>query len=383
MDNVTQLITTIKSINPSIPIILGGPHPTLFPQKILEETQADISIQGDGEPPLDLLVQSLHHPAKRPHIPGAFYKENTSIHQGTAPHLLTDLTTVPFPNRELTKPYTYGKHLNPYLTPGEFTSIVTSRGCPYRCTFCSRNSIAMKKFRSRPTDHILKELEEIHAQGYTHLSFTDDCFLSNAKQAHELFDAIIERQFQFTMYITAARVDSADRALYEKMKTAGVKLLQFGLESGTQEVLDFYQKQTTPDQIRHAVTLSHRIGFFTAGSFIFGAPFETKQQMKQTLSFACSLPLNSVSFLPLMYMAGSPLWEAAVTENKIKEDEYCVLADADRTLGQLPTKELLRYCYQAQVFFYSRPKFYWNLLQTCKRQKQWTFLAAYVHFLRP
>ena len=96
------------------------------------------------------------------------------------------------------------------------------------------------------------------------------------------------------------------------MKLAGVTHIQFGLESGNQDVLDFYHKQTTVETIKKAVHMSHETGFFTIGSFIFGAPFETTQHFNRTLLFAKSLPLDSVSFLPLRYMIGSELWNQAV-----------------------------------------------------------------------
>ena len=169
----------------------------------------------------------------------------------------------------------------------------------------------------RSTENIIEELKEIYKMGYKYVAFNDDCFLSSKKQAYGLFDAIIKENFDMKFYVTAARVDSADEDLYMKMKKAGVCLLQFGLESGNQDVLDFYKKNITIEQSRYAVNLSHKMGFFTVGSFSLGASFETEKHFEKTVSFAKSLSLNSVSFLPLVYMAGSELWSGAVGEGKI------------------------------------------------------------------
>jgi radical SAM superfamily enzyme YgiQ (UPF0313 family) len=182
-------------------------------------------------------------------------------------------------------------------------------------------------------------------------------------------------------YVTAARVDSADEDLYMKMKKAGVCLLQFGLESGNQDVLEFYNKNITIEQSRYAVNLSHKMGFFTVGSFILGAPFETKEHFENTLSFAKSLPLNSVSFLPLMYMAGSELWSDAVREEKIDSDEYFLQADSQLKLGLFTKQQLRSYCYSAQQSFYFRPGFVFDLFKTCVRQHDISFLQAYLSFI--
>ena len=111
----------------------------------------------------------------------------------------------------------------------------------------------------------------------------------------------------------------------------------------------FYNKHTTLKQIKEAVDISHRIGFFTAGTFILGAPFETRKHFHNTIKFAKTLPLDSVSFLPLRYMVGSTLWKNAVDEGKIKEDEYVVIAGGEYNLGWFTQKELISYCRLAQL----------------------------------
>jgi radical SAM superfamily enzyme YgiQ (UPF0313 family) len=182
-------------------------------------------------------------------------------------------------------------------------------------------------------------------------------------------------------YITAARVDFADRELYSKMKEAGVVHIQFGLESGNQDVLDYYNKQITIEKIRNAVKLSHDIGFFTSGTFILGAPFETKQHFNNTIRFAKTLPLDSVSFLPLRYMAGSDLWSKAVDEGKIFADEYLVDAGSEKGLGLCTTQEIINFGKKAQQLFYLRPRFIINLLISSLRRNDFSFIKAYILLL--
>jgi radical SAM superfamily enzyme YgiQ (UPF0313 family) len=239
----------------------------------------------------------------------------------------------------------------------------------------------MQRYRMRSTKNILDELREIHKQGYRYVAFADDCFPANIKQAYGLFDAIRSEKLALKFSITASRVDQADRKLYDMMKQAGVTRIQFGLESGNQDVLDFYQKRTTVEAIKKAVCLSHDTGFFTIGSFIFGAPFETKEHFIRTLRFAQSLPLDSVSFLPLRYMIGSELWNQAVQEGKISENDYLVPADKNRGLGQYTKDELFKICTDAQRSYYARSTFFVNLLKTSLRNDDMTFLQSYLSML--
>jgi radical SAM superfamily enzyme YgiQ (UPF0313 family) len=230
----------------------------------------------------------------------------------------------------------------------------------------------------RSTNNIIAELKEIQQQGYRHVAFADDCFPTNTKQAYGLFDAIINENLNLKFSVTASRVDLADKELYKKMKLAGVTHIQFGLESGNQDVLDFYHKQTTVNTIKKTVHISHETGFFTIGSFIFGAPFETTQYFNKTLLFAKSLPLDSASFLPLRYMIGSELWDQAVNEGKISEKEYLVPSDKTRGLGMYTKEELFRYCMNAQRSFYLRPTFFVNLLKTSLRNNDMTYMQSYL-----
>jgi radical SAM superfamily enzyme YgiQ (UPF0313 family) len=344
----------------------------------LEETQTDICVRGDGEAVITDIKQALNTKKDFSKIPGIAYRTTSGIKCGPPPQLIGDLNSIPFPARHLVKHYIYGREYNPHLKAGEFTSIITSRGCPYTCRFCSRGAISMQRYRMRSTNNIIAELKEIQQQGYRHVAFADDCFPTNTKQAYGLFDAIINENLNLKFSVTASRVDLADKELYKKMKLAGVTHIQFGLESGNQDVLDFYHKQTTVNTIKKTVHISHETGFFTIGSFIFGAPFETTQYFNKTLLFAKSLPLDSASFLPLRYMIGSELWDQAVNEGKISEKEYLVPSDKTRGLGMYTKEELFRYCMNAQRSFYLRPTFFVNLLKTSLRNNDMTYMQSYL-----
>lgn len=378
LSNSIEIIKLIKQIKPKIKIIIGGPHCTLFPKEALEETKADISVQGDGEKIIVSIKNAIEGKIDFSDIPGIYFRDNKKIKKGAPIQLIKDLDTIPFPNREIVSHYSYGKEYNPKIKKGEFTSIITSRGCPFSCKFCSRNSISMKTYRTRSAKNVFEEIKELYNQGFKYLIFVDDSFLSNKNQAHEIFDRIIEEQLEMKFIITGVRVDAADEELFQKMKKAGVTHLYYGLESGNQDVLDFYNKKTTLDKIRYAVNLSHNLGFFNVGSFILGAPIETKQHFEKTINFAKTLPLDSVSFLPLDYVAGSDLWCQAVQQGIISEDEYMVRVDSKRGLGSFLQDEIESYSIKAHRDFYLRPRFILRLLIKSFKNDDLGFLQSYV-----
>ncbi|MBN2599621.1 MAG: B12-binding domain-containing radical SAM protein [Candidatus Thermoplasmatota archaeon] len=376
-----NLICLIKHQHPDVPIIVGGPHCTLLPERVLEETQADVCVQGDGEQIIFNIKKALNKQKAFSEIPGISYRTTSGVKHGQPPKLIEDLNTIPFPARHLVRHYTYGREYNPHLKAGEFTSIITSRGCPYSCRFCSRSSISMQRYRIRSTENIISELKELQDQQYRHVVFSDDCFPANVKQASKLFDAIIQEDLDLKFSLTATRVDLADKELYKKMRQAGVTHIQFGLESGNQDILDFYHKNTTIEIIRKAVQLGHETGFFTIGSFILGAPFETADHFNRTILFAKSLPLDSVSFVPLRYMVGSELWNQAVLVGNIRETEYLVYADKNRGLGVYTKEELFQYCLRAQRSFYGRPSFFYHLLKKSLGNDDLSYIQSYLSIL--
>ena len=378
IDNTKKIVKIARRVKPKIKIIIGGPHCTLFPEKAIVETDADICVQGDGEFIISKIKAALQNKTPLSKIPGILYKENGNILKGIPLKLIDDLDKVDFPFRQLANKYNYGNQFNPKIKNGEFTSIITSRGCPFSCKFCSRNSVSMKTYRSRSTDNIIEELKDIKKQGYKVVAFVDDSFLSNTVQSNELFDKIIKEDLKLNYIITAARVDSADEKLFKKMKKAGVTHIQYGLESGNQEILDFYNKKTTLEKIKYSVNLSHKLGFFNMGSFILGAPIETKDHFKKTMEFAKMLPLDSVSFVPLKYMAGSELWCDAVKAGNLSDDEYLFQAGNERNLGLYPEKEIVKYCINARGEYYLRPKFFIRLFIKSLKNNDLGFLQSYL-----
>ncbi len=380
-ENSIQLSKMIKEIDPQIPLIIGGPHCSLYPERSLTDMNADASIVGDGELIIADIINAIEKHKSLSKIPGVYCRQKNKIQSGPPAEINKNLDSIHFPARHLVKKYSYGKVYIPDAKKGEFTSIMTTRGCPMHCSFCTRQFIGMKTFRKRSSKNVINELKEIYNNGYKYVMFADDNFLADKKRAVQIMDGIINENIDLSYYIQGARVDSVDENLFQKMKKAGVKGISFGIESGNQDVLDFYKKGITLGQIRKAVELSNQMGFNTQGTLILGAPFETKQHFEKTIRFANSLPLDVGIYYSLDYRTGSELWKNAVKEGKIDPNEYWVPCGSERGLGLYPRGEVDAYCKKATLRFYLRPSYVYNQVKKTIKTRQFESIKSLLrHF---
>jgi len=376
INNSIELCSMIREIDANIPIIVGGPHCSLYPKELLQKIDADICVIGEGEKPIKKIVESIEKKV-RPDLPGIYYKISADEISGKRGfNLVEDLDTLPYPARHLVKKYDYGYLFGYKFFKGKCTAIITSRGCPYKCRFCSRNIPGMKNYRTRSAKDVFEELCEIYNKGYKSVIIVDDNFLANKKRSNKILNLLIKEKMSLDIFVQGARVDSANKEIYQKMKNAGVKAIAFGIESGSQSILNFYNKHTTLNQINYAVNLSKQSGFFTIGNFIMGAPVENEQNIVQTINFARSLPLDFALFSILEYTAGSQLWSEAVSEGKIDKEEYRVISDSFRGLGNFSLKELEKWQKKAYIRFYLNHNYLKNQLQSMLKKRDFSIIKG-------
>ena len=351
-----NIIHSIREIDSDIPIIVGGPHPTFHPNTVLNEMpEVNVSLEGDGDEAIKEITKALQGTKKLSDVPGVHYRVKNTIKKGKPLEIIEDLDSIPFPSRHLADKYDYGKVNNAYFFNPPVTALISSRGCPFSCRFCSRH-VSSKHYRQRSAENVVKEICEI-SDKYGSVFIGDDNFLVDKKRVHKIMDSLIKEGTEIELLIEGARVDSAEKELYKKMKKANVKYIGYGIESGNQDVLDFYKKGITLEQIKKAINLCNEMGFISRGCFIFGAPFETEKHFEKTIKFACSLPLDLAIFSPLHYCFGSDLWYEAVKSGKINENEYVVTADLERGLGNFKEEYLTKLSVSAFRRFYLRPQY--------------------------
>jgi len=385
VEYVSQIVKFIKEFDPGISIIIGGPHCIFFKKKSLYDIPyADICVIGEGEYVIRDIAKFLLGAKNLSDIHGIYYRNNKSIISGKPLKVIDNLDDLPFPARHLVDKYDYGKLNNRYIYKPKFTTMNTSRGCPFNCQFCARygNFISNWGFRTRSVDNIIKEIQELDDK-YNSIMITDDNFLSDKKRAHNIMDRLIEYGKNIDLMIEGARVDLVDRELYLKMKKANVKLIVYGIESGNQDVLDFYKKKITLDQIRKAVNLSKEMNFITVGTFILCGPTESAKHVENTIDFACSLPIDIAIFYPFQYQMGSPLWFQAVKNKKISSEEYMIPAISNRGLGNFSEEEPDKYVLKAIKRFYLRPSYLLAQVYRAFSRKDFNFLINGFNIFTP
>ncbi|MBI4723395.1 MAG: radical SAM protein [Candidatus Stahlbacteria bacterium] len=371
---VDMVIADIKTLSPHTKIIVGGPDITLYPRVI---DKADAAIIGEAEDRIVGVVEALVNGHTLEQYKGVLVRNNGKVTGNPECQIQMDLDKVKFPARHILKEkYSlWGEKL-----ANKVTTIVTTRGCPFSCKFCAHNRITYKH-RARGVKNVLDEIELIYQQGYEILGIVDETFTISRKRMVQIAEGIIERKIKLLLAIEG-RVAPADDELYKLLRKAGTRLLYFGIESGNQEVLNFYRKGVTVEQNRNAIELANKNSIFSVGSFILGAPIETKKHFDRTIKFACKTPLDFGNFFVLEYTYGSELWDEAYASGKVKADEFDVPADSARGLGQFTKQKLETACTRAFYRFYIRPKWWIRELQKLIAERDKRIVRLFFHIVK-
>lgn len=383
-----RLISDIRKARPHVKIVMGGPDVTLHPRVI---EGSDLSIAGETEKTAPAIFDALLNDGDLSRLNGAIYKMPLSNRTayGKEPYIEKNLDSIKFPARELlrTKNKSQGYNLLGEKNETRITTMITTRGCPFRCKFCANNAVNFKKYRKRSVQNCLEEIDQIHMEGYTILCIVDDNFLSitNRNLVAGIFNGIIERGYKFSI-IAEGRVDSAmDEGLYALMRRAGVVAAIYGMESMNQDVLDFYRKGTTVELNRRAAQLTYKYGIFSFAYFIIGTPFEDEVLIKKMLKDVYSLRLDLVNIGGLQYQYGAPLWYEAKEKGLIDASEHVVKAGNEYNLSPLSSSQLNSLSYRALTVFYVRPiywlKFFQKVMKFDKRTLYFIFRILQKVFL--
>jgi radical SAM superfamily enzyme YgiQ (UPF0313 family) len=290
---------------------------------------------------------------------------------GRPPKLPAELDEIPVPDRNLCDRDHYS--LFGPRQRGKTAVVIASRGCPFRCSFCSRIALTQNTYRVRSPDNVLAELEDLHREGYRFLFFGDNNFLIDRKRVLAIADGIIARGFAFHI-VVAGRVDAADPELFARLRQAGVFLLSMGLESGVQGSLDFLNKGTSVERNGRAVRLAHQAGLFVHANFIFGCADETEEDLLATRRFVLDLPLDSIFVNVLSYQYGSALWTAAHDRGLIADDELNKTATSEHGLARLSEARLRWALKDLLLRFFFRPSYWIRLALKSARTGEYDFM---------
>jgi radical SAM superfamily enzyme YgiQ (UPF0313 family) len=361
--DVYEYAKIAKDVDPGIVTVVGGHHVSFTPRETLKECrQIDIITCGEAEATFLDLVDTLDKGKNPKGVKGIFYRnKNGRIIGNPARPLINDLDKVPIPAYDQLpmKLYRMGKD--------NYIAIITSRGCPFGCIFCSSSRLMGKKYRERSARSIIDEIRVLTKDyGIKHIEIIDDMFVLNTKRVKELHD-MLKKEGIIIHWSCSSRVDIVVRnpEMLKYLKEAGCHTMYVGAESGSQKSLNTINKGITLDQTRKAVRLIKNAGMAVFASFVIGVPGETKEDIEKTINFAIELDPSWVQFTVCTPYPGTPLYEYTRGNGMLVTDDwskYTVLNPVMRlpTLSQRELKKLLK---KAYMRFYFRPKFMWNAIR--------------------
>jgi len=354
---VKSMAQQLKTVAPDTQIIMGGVFASMNPVHILADCpHVDCVGVGEGEELLPDYLDNLDSPDM---VGGLVWRNGGKIVRNAPRPLIEDLNQFPYSDRT-SLPIDYIESLPldvpAVLSLDKFYTVQTSRGCPYNCIYCNISAYSNRKWRYRSPEHVLGEMQELDDLGYRSVYFTDDHFLMNRKRIQAICNGIIERKLQFR-WGCEGRVDSAAIDQMPIMRKANCTTLSFGIESGTQKVLDRLNKKQTLKQIEHAINEAKRHRIPRAhGFFMIGSPGETEKDIMESFRFAARLKLDTFNFNRLCVYRGTPLWKEYV-DREIIDDErdwykWFKCSDLDPTV--LPSAVLNRIRMKGYALLFAR-----------------------------
>jgi len=355
----------VKSKNNNCKIVFGGIHPSILHEDVIKENVVDYVVIGEGEHTFYELLETFKKSGDLKTVDGLVFKQNGQIIKNRDRALIEDLNSLPFPARDLLpmKNYlnaNYGRTAWSVKQPA--TSIVTTRGCPFHCTYCSSHLMFGRKTRYRSVENILAEIdhlvEEYKIKG---LSIVDDTFIINKSHIYKLVEELKKRKYKIE-FICNGRVDIIDKGILAALKSVGCKGIAFGVESGSQYVLDnILKKGTKLEQVKDAFKWAYEVGIPTDGYFMIGIPGETEENIKETIRFSTQLKASASNFAITIPMPRTELYDIALKHGKITAKSWNDFNYTGKTIYKsetIPQSKLDEYRKKAVISFYFRPSYF-------------------------
>jgi len=344
-----------KAKNNGLTVVAGGPHVSFCDEEALRSGSVDFVVRGEGEEIFSELVAALELKEDPKKVRGISFLEEGNLYRTPPKEPPRILDELPLPARDLLPMKEYNRTK---LNERPLTTMVTSRGCPYRCAFCSSSHFSGTRWRFRSVENIVEEIKGITDRfGFKAFAFMDDNFTFSPKRVFRFASEIIRQKIDIYWWCFS-RADTIikNEAMVEEMFRAGARMVFLGIESVNQRVLDSYNKGFTSDMTRKAVEILKRNGIRVWGSFVLGAPDDTKETIRQTVDYACSLDLDIAEFSILTPFPGTKLFREA------KEKQYIVSYDWSRydgahavmALPELSPRDVAQETIRAYLKFYGR-----------------------------
>lgn len=359
-DKAVKLAKALKK-SQKAPIIIGGPHITALPEEAMKNSCFDIGVISEGEETMVELIRTLVKKGNLQKVDGLVFREGKKVVKTKSRQFIRDLDQLPFPARHLMPPLS-AYHPTP-ATYKQFPvgTMITSRGCPYQCSFCFRGVFG-NKLRFRSPENVVAEMEILITQfGAKEIRLWDDTFNADPERVKTICRLMIKKGLKFP-WTCLGRVDRADCQMLDLMKKTGCWQISYGIESGNEKILANLGKGITKKMAKKAIEATYQAGIQSFGFFILGLPGETEQTMAETIEFAKSLPLNAANFSIATPYPGTELWFLAKKRGFLKKIAFeKLVVNLPQKLYYVPeglTAKTVQECEKkAYKEFYRHPRF--------------------------
>ncbi len=342
-----------KRYNPDVKVVMGGPHVTFTPERTLKECPyIDYIIRGEGEISFKNLVDALDKGRDLKKIKGLSFRKGDKVINNPPQPLIKDVDSIPLPSYDLLP-------MEKYVVDSiKFGTVMTSRGCPFDCIFCSSSLQFGKRWRGHSDSRVLEELKILREEyGIREIEFLDDTYTLNRPRAIRIARRIKKEGLDIS-WTASSRVDLFNREVAAAMKAGGCHTVYFGIESGSQKTLDFIGKRITPEQSLRAVKIARETKLRALGAFIIGFPHETKEDIRKTIKFSKKVGVNYAQFTIATPYPGTRLWSIALKEKLLLTLNWRKFTTLDPVmkLKHFTTEQIKKMLGFAYISFYLRPK---------------------------
>lgn len=317
-----EVIRTVWEAFPGMVIVVGGAHPTILPEETLQNNpEIDFAVMGEGEEVMSALVRALEERSDPSAIPGLAFRRDGRIHINPPRRLIEDLDELPMPARHLLPMDAYHMTRSRSRSSHAFT-VSVARGCPFDCAFCCR--IFGRKVRHHSVERILEEVRSlVDVYGAKEINLEADTLTLNKPFLLSLCEGLIRSGLTGRIIWTCeSRVDTVNEDLLRRMKEAGCWQISYGVETGTQRLLDLIQKGITLERIERTFSLTKKIGITIRAFYMLGLPTETREESLRTIAFARKLDAQWSQFTLFTPFPGTALYDLAAQDGGLRSRDW-------------------------------------------------------------
>jgi anaerobic magnesium-protoporphyrin IX monomethyl ester cyclase len=363
-----SLLSELKKENKNLKSVIFGSHSTFMPNFCLNEDAVDVVVMSEPEYIIRDLINSMDKDdSSWKNVQGIGYREKDKQIINEPYPFIENLDELPFVDRSMLPDGI--DYFHPLIKRMPYTTIMTSRGCPAKCNFCTVGRFYGRKTRYRSAENVLNELEMIQKQGYKEVFIRDETFTVYKERNKIICEEMIRRKIDLT-WIANARVGTIDRDMATLMKKAGCHTIKFGVESGVQQILNNIKKGINVEKTRETFKMLNEIGLNTHAHLMLGCPGESKETIQKTIEFVKEIKPTTATFAIYTLYPGTEIFDKLSSEHpEINDGSYCDLSKVHKSgffnkyFTELSEVDLEKFLKLAYINYYMRPSYIFDWIK--------------------